>query len=96
MNAHELEARLNAHREVLISLMASMMADHRYEKVFDDLQEDAVFRDGEEDPGIVPTKAFASETHAASRAGSTPPAIAATSTCGSGCSTCTRTGAPTT
>jgi len=65
MNAHELEARLNAHREVLISLMASMIADHRYEKVFDDLQEDAVFRDGEEDPGIVPTKAFASETHAA-------------------------------
>lgn len=65
MNAHEMEARLNAHREVLISLMASMMAEDRYAKVFDELQQDAVFRDGEEDPGIVPTKAFASEAHAA-------------------------------
>lgn len=65
MNAHEMEARLNAHREVLISLMASMMAEGRYAKVFDELQQDAVFRDGEEDPGIVPTKAFASEAHAA-------------------------------
>lgn len=65
MNAHELEARLNAHREVLISLMASMMADGRHARVFDELQQDAVFRDGEEDPGIVPSKAFASETHAA-------------------------------
>ena len=65
MNNHELEARLNAHREVLISLMASMMADGRHMRVFDELQQDAIFRDGEEDPGIVPTKAFASEAHAA-------------------------------
>jgi hypothetical protein len=65
MNAHEIEARLNAHREVLISLMASMMADGRHAAVFDELQQDAVFRDGEEDPGIVPSKAFASEAHAA-------------------------------
>ena len=65
MNAHELEARLNAHREVLISLMASMMVDGRHDRVFDELQQDAVFRDGEEDPGIVPTKAFAREAHAA-------------------------------
>ena len=65
MNAHEMEARLNAHREVLISLMASMMADGRHSRVFDELQQDAVFSDGEEDPGIVPSKAFASEAHAA-------------------------------
>ena len=65
MNVHEMEARLNAHREVLISLMASMMAEGRYARVFDELQQDALFRDGEEDPGIVPSKAFASETHAA-------------------------------
>lgn len=65
MNPHELEARLNAHREVLISLMASMMADGRHEQLFDDLQQDAVFVDGEEDLGIVPSKAFASEVHAA-------------------------------
>ena len=65
MNVHELEARLNAPREVLISLMASMMAESRYVRVFDELQQDAVFRDGEEDPGIVPSKAFASEAHAA-------------------------------
>jgi hypothetical protein len=65
MNIHEMEARLNAHREVLISLMASMMADGRHARVFDELQQDAIFRDGEEDPGIVPSKAFASEAHAA-------------------------------
>ena len=65
MNVHEMEARLNAHREVLISLMASMMAEGRYARVFDELQQDALFLDGEEDPGIVPSKAFASETHAA-------------------------------
>jgi len=65
MNIHEMEARLNAHREVLISLMASMMAEGRHARVFDELQQDAIFRDGEEDPGIVPSKAFASEAHAA-------------------------------
>jgi len=65
MNIYEMEARLNAHREVLISLMASMMAEGRYARVFDELQQDAIFRDGEEDPGIVPSKAFASEAHAA-------------------------------
>jgi hypothetical protein len=65
MNAHELEARLNAHREVLISLMASMMAEGRHARVFDELEQDALFRDGEEDPGIVPSRAFASEAHAA-------------------------------
>ena len=65
MNIHEMEARLNAHREVLISLMASMMAEGRHARVFDELEQDAVFRDGEEDPGIVPSKAFASEAHAA-------------------------------
>jgi hypothetical protein len=65
MNAHELEARLNAHREVLISLMASMLAEGRYASVFDELEQDAIFRDGEEDPGVVPSKAFASEAHAA-------------------------------
>ena len=65
MNVHELEARLNAHREVLISLMASMMTDGGHSRVFDELQQDAVFRDGEEDPGIIPSKAFASEAQAA-------------------------------
>ena len=65
MDVHEMEARLNAHREVLISLMASMMADGHHERVFDDLQQDAVYVDGEEDPGILPSEAFASEAHAA-------------------------------
>ncbi|MBX9458676.1 MAG: hypothetical protein KL863_22985 [Rhizobium sp.] len=65
MDTHELEARLNAHREVLISLMASMIAGGRHARVFEDLHQDAVFRDGEEDPGIVPSKAFASEAHGA-------------------------------
>lgn len=65
MTSDELEARLNAHREILISLMAAMMADDRHAKAFDELQQDAIFRDGEEDPGVVPSRAFASEAHAA-------------------------------
>lgn len=69
MNADEMEARLNAHREVLISLMASMIAEGRYRSVFDELEQDAIFRDGEEDPGVVPTKAFAPEAHAADEIG---------------------------
>lgn len=65
MTAPELEARLNAHREVLITLMAAMMAEGRYGRVFDDLRQEAIVRDGEEDPGIVPSTAFAVETHTA-------------------------------
>lgn len=65
MDVHELEARLNAHREVLISLMASMIAGGRHARAFEDLQQDAVFRDGEEDPGVVPSRSFASEAHGA-------------------------------
>ena len=69
MTGDELEARLNAHREILISLMASMMADGRHARVFDELQQDAVFRDGEEDPGVIPSRAFATEAHAADEIG---------------------------
>lgn len=69
MESSEFEARLNAHREVLISLMAAMMTEGRHERVFDELRQDALFRDGEEDPGIVPSKAFAAEAHAADEIG---------------------------
>ena len=65
MNPHEMEARLNAHREVLISLLSALVHDERYAAIFDELQRDTQFMDGEEDPGIVPSKAYASETHAA-------------------------------
>ena len=65
MDSHEMEARLNAHREVLISLMSALVHDERYFAIFEELQRDTVFMDGEEDPGIVPTRAYASETHAA-------------------------------
>jgi hypothetical protein len=65
MNLHEFEARLNAHREVLISLMASMLAGGRHDKLFEELEQDSVYSGGEEDPGIVPSKAFASEAHGA-------------------------------
>lgn len=65
MTQQELEARLNAHREILISLMASMMADAANTKLFEGLQQEAVFRNGEEDPGIVPSHAFATEAQAA-------------------------------
>jgi len=65
MNPHEMEARLNAHREVLITLMSALVHDDRYADIFKELQHDAQFMDGEEDPGVMPSKAFASETHAA-------------------------------
>ena len=65
MNHHELEARLNAHREVLITLMAALIRDARYARAFEEIEEETVFMDGEEDPGIVPSRAFASEAHAA-------------------------------
>lgn len=77
MDSHELEARLNAHREILIALMASMIADGRHARTFDELQQDAVFRDGEEDPGIVPSKAFATEAHGADEIGRLPDAARA-------------------
>lgn len=65
MNPQELEARLNAHREVLITLMAALIHDGRYGKAFEEIEEETVFMDGEEDPGIVPSQAFATEAHAA-------------------------------
>ena len=65
MNPHEMEARLNAHREVLIAIMSALVDDERYTAIFDEMQRDTQFMDGEEDPGIVPSKAYASETHAA-------------------------------
>ncbi|MCB1448070.1 MAG: hypothetical protein KDJ87_20390 [Rhizobiaceae bacterium] len=65
MTVDELETCLNAHREILTALMASMIADGRYARMFDELREEAVFRDGEEDPGIVPSTAFAREARAA-------------------------------
>ena len=65
MTQHELEARLNAHREVIIAIMTVLMGDEKYQPLFDSLQDDTVFMDGEEDPGIVPSGAFASEAHGA-------------------------------
>jgi hypothetical protein len=65
MNPHEMEARLNAHREVLITLLSALVHDERYADIFEELNRDTQFMDGEEDPGIIPSKAFASETQAA-------------------------------
>jgi hypothetical protein len=65
MNPYEMEARLNAHREVLIALLSALVHDQRYATVFEELHHDTQFMDGEEDPGIIPSKAYASETHAA-------------------------------
>jgi hypothetical protein len=65
MNPDEFEARLNAHREVLITLMAALMRNGGFQAAFDEIEEETVFMDGEEDPGVVPSKAFATEAHAA-------------------------------
>lgn len=69
MTQQELEARLNAHREILILLMASMMADPSNASLFESLQQDALFLNGEEDPGIVPSRAYAAEAQAADEIG---------------------------
>ncbi|MBR0557941.1 hypothetical protein J5J10_19805 [Ciceribacter sp. L1K23] len=56
----ELEGRLNAQREVLISLLAMIMKD-RPPPDLRWLEDDAVPRNGEEDPGVVPSVAFATQ-----------------------------------
>lgn len=62
----ELEGRLNAHRELLIELLAAMIGGEVTITAFlRRLRDDATFKDNEEDPGVVPEEAFAIENSAA-------------------------------
>jgi len=62
----ELEGRLNAHRELLIELLAAMIGGEVTITAFlRRLRDDATFKDNEEDPGLLPEAAFAIENSAA-------------------------------
>ncbi|SMF08525.1 hypothetical protein SAMN02982989_5005 [Xaviernesmea oryzae] len=62
----ELEGRLNAHRELLIELLAAMIGGEvTITALLRRLREDATFKDNEEDPGVLPEDAFAIENSAA-------------------------------
>lgn len=60
MDANELERRLNAHREVLTTIVATL-ARHGDIDILDHLVPETMFMNGQEDPGVLPSKAFALE-----------------------------------
>ena len=66
LSPEELEGRLNAHRELMITWLAAMMGGEETTKaLLHRLTEDDTFKDHEEDPGIAPGEEFAIETAAA-------------------------------
>ena len=67
LSNQELEGRLNAHRELMIDLLAAFMGgQNRMDEFLRRLSEDASFKDHEEDPGIVPSEGIAIQNAAAS------------------------------
>lgn len=65
MTPEAMEGKLNAYRGVLISLLSILIKDEKYAAMFDELEADTLFMDGEEDPGIIPSDGFAIDTVAA-------------------------------
>jgi len=66
LTSHELEGRLNAHRELLIELLSAMIGGEvTITSLLQRLRDDATFKDNEEDPGVLPEGAFAIENSAA-------------------------------
>ena len=61
MKIDELEGRLSAQREILVSLLAAFLGGDS-KTLGERLKDETIFMDGEEDPGIVPSEAFAFET----------------------------------
>jgi hypothetical protein len=61
MSPDAMEGKLNAYRGVLVSLLSILVKDDRYKPMFDELESDSQFMDGEEDPGTVPTDGFAAD-----------------------------------
>ena len=61
-----LEARILAHRRLLISLVAMLAGDPNYRTRIETLLEESeIPMDQEEDPGIVPGEAFAEQSRSA-------------------------------
>ncbi|WP_105384822.1 hypothetical protein [Neorhizobium alkalisoli] len=66
LTPEELEGRLNAHRELMIELLAAMIGGEvTISSFLRRLRDDATFKDNEEDPGVMPEEAFAIENSAA-------------------------------
>jgi hypothetical protein len=60
MTIEELEGRLSAQREILISFLAAYLGDGR-DTLNARLKDESIFMDGEEDPGVMPSEAYAFE-----------------------------------
>jgi hypothetical protein len=65
MTPEAMEGKLNAYRGVLISLLSLLVNDEKYKPLFDELENDAQFQDGEEDPGTIPSEGYATDAAAA-------------------------------
>jgi hypothetical protein len=66
LTPEELEGRLNAHRELMIELLAAMIGGEvTISSFLRRLRDDATFKDNEEDPGVMPEDSFAIENSAA-------------------------------
>lgn len=62
-NLSTLEARLNAHRRLLVMILTQLSADTKYRSVLDVmLQENRSLSNYEEDPGVEPSTAFAMQS----------------------------------
>lgn len=61
MARQEIEGRLNAHREILVSLLAAAMnGPEAVSALVRSLGEDVLPKDGAEDPGLTPSAGYAS------------------------------------
>ncbi len=61
MARQQIEGRLNAHREILVSLLAAaIIGPEAVSALVRGLQEEVLPRDGAEDPGLTPSAGYAS------------------------------------
>jgi hypothetical protein len=60
MTTEELEGRISAQREILIAFLAAYLSGDS-KTLIARLRDETVFMDGEEDPGVIPSEAFAFE-----------------------------------
>ncbi len=66
LTANDLEGRLNAHRELMIDILAAMIGGEvTITQFLRRLRDDATFKANEEDPGAIPDIGFAIENAAA-------------------------------
>ena len=65
MSPEAMEGKLNAYRGVLISLLSVLVDDEKFRPLFEELDNDTIFQDGEEDPGTIPSEGYATDAAAA-------------------------------